>query len=93
MSLHEQLSLSHYVPRLIFLSLGKVPIENLGAYCVSKHGVEAYSNVLRLELGKWGIKVSVVQPSGYNTGMKLYFLLLYHLKKIEMYFGPSYRAL
>ena len=45
-----------------------MPFESLGAYCVSKHGIEAYTDVLRLEMKKWGVKVSLVQPSGYKTG-------------------------
>lgn len=46
---------------------GKVPMEVYGAYTISKHSVEAYSDVLRLEMQKWGVKVCIVQPSGYNT--------------------------
>ena len=53
---------------VFFLVSGKVPFECLGAYCVSKHGIEAYTDVLRLEMRKWGVIVSLVQPSGYNTG-------------------------
>ena len=45
----------------------KLPLEGFGAYCVSNSGVEAYSDVLRLEMKKWGVYVSVVEPSGYST--------------------------
>uniref|UniRef100_A0A3Q2TAQ2 3-hydroxybutyrate dehydrogenase, type 1 n=1 Tax=Fundulus heteroclitus TaxID=8078 RepID=A0A3Q2TAQ2_FUNHE len=34
-------------------------------YCVSKYGVEAFSDCLRYEMKTWGVKVSVVEPGNY----------------------------
>ena len=52
----------------IFFTAGKIAFEGFGAYCVSKFGIEAYSDVLRMEMKKWTVKVSVIEPSGFNTG-------------------------
>lgn len=34
-------------------------------YCVSKYGVEAFSDCLRYEMKSWGVKVSVVEPGNF----------------------------
>ncbi|MDF2889248.1 MAG: short-chain dehydrogenase/reductase [Lacrimispora sp.] len=38
-----------------------------GAYCASKHAVEAISDAARLELQSFGIQVSVLEPGAINT--------------------------
>ena len=63
------------------LCAGKIPFEGFGAYAVSKHGIEAYSDVLRLEMRKWDVHVAMIEPSGFLTGNGEYrlnfdFLLL-----------------
>ncbi len=40
-----------------------------GAYSMSKHALETYSDVLRLELEKFGIKVCVIEPGSFNSSM------------------------
>ena len=40
-----------------------------GAYSISKYGVEAFSDALRREMYPWGIKVSIMEPGGFQTGM------------------------
>jgi NAD(P)-dependent dehydrogenase (short-subunit alcohol dehydrogenase family) len=40
-----------------------------GAYSAAKHGIEAFSNALRMELTPWGIHVSVVEPGTIATTM------------------------
>ncbi|TTH84665.1 D-beta-hydroxybutyrate dehydrogenase, mitochondrial [Bagarius yarrelli] len=35
------------------------------SYCISKYGVEAFSDCLRYEMKAWGVKVSVVEPGNY----------------------------
>ena len=47
---------------------GQVPMEGYGAYSTSKAGLEAYSDVLRLEMARQKVKVSIIEPSGYQTG-------------------------
>lgn len=41
---------------------GRVALPFVGPYAVSKHGLEAMSDSLRVELRPWGIWVSVIQP-------------------------------
>jgi len=48
--------------------LGRISMEGLGAYSISKHAMVAYTNTLRLEMKKWGVRVSLVEPMGFNTG-------------------------
>ncbi|XP_023499580.2 17-beta-hydroxysteroid dehydrogenase type 6 isoform X1 [Equus caballus] len=40
-----------------------------GVYCSSKYGVEAFSDVLRRELQHFGVKISMVEPGFFSTGM------------------------
>lgn len=46
---------------------GKMSTPFLGAYHVSKYGMEALSDSLRIELRPWGIHVSLVEPGGIAT--------------------------
>lgn len=39
----------------------------IGAYSMSKHGVEAYGDALAGELGRFGVKVSLIEPGNYGT--------------------------
>uniref|UniRef100_A0A8C9XM22 3-hydroxybutyrate dehydrogenase, type 1 n=1 Tax=Sander lucioperca TaxID=283035 RepID=A0A8C9XM22_SANLU len=34
-------------------------------YCVSKYGVEAFSDCLRYEMKTWGVKVSIIEPGNF----------------------------
>ncbi|MBL8754785.1 MAG: SDR family oxidoreductase [Planctomycetes bacterium] len=38
-----------------------------GPYCMSKHAVEALTDVLALELQQFGVQVSVVEPGNYRS--------------------------
>lgn len=38
-----------------------------GGYCVSKFGVEAFSDSIRRELHYFGVKVSIIEPGNYRT--------------------------
>ncbi|XP_029893876.1 retinol dehydrogenase 16-like [Aquila chrysaetos chrysaetos] len=38
-----------------------------GGYCISKYGVEAFSDSLRLEMRSFGVKVSVIEPGYFKT--------------------------
>lgn len=39
----------------------------LGAYSMSKHGVEAYTDALSAEMSDFGVAVSVVEPGNYKS--------------------------
>ncbi|KAF1642934.1 Retinol dehydrogenase 16, partial [Eudyptes chrysocome] len=38
-----------------------------GGYCISKFGVEAFSDSLRIEMCNFGVKVSVIEPGYFKT--------------------------
>ncbi|XP_020662102.3 retinol dehydrogenase 7 [Pogona vitticeps] len=40
-----------------------------GNYCVSKFGVEAFSDSLRRELHPFGVHISIVEPGAFNTAV------------------------
>ena len=46
---------------------GKVTVPFAGAYCASKHALEAISDALRVELSPWRIRVVVVEPGPIST--------------------------
>ena len=48
---------------------GRVTSPMLGWYCASKHALEALSDALRQEVGGFGIKVVLVEPGGFGTGI------------------------
>ncbi|MEM9952293.1 MAG: SDR family oxidoreductase [Chloroflexota bacterium] len=49
--------------------MGQVTMPMLGAYSMSKHALEAFSDVLRIELASSGIHVAVVEPGAIKTPM------------------------
>ncbi|XP_054436202.1 retinol dehydrogenase 16 [Pteronotus mesoamericanus] len=38
-----------------------------GGYCISKYGVEAFSDSLRRELSQFGVKVAIIEPGFFKT--------------------------
>ena len=46
---------------------GRLAVPYLGPYAASKFALEALSDVLRLELRRWGISVSIVEPTSIKT--------------------------
>ncbi|KAM6039133.1 retinol dehydrogenase 16-like [Chlamydotis macqueenii] len=40
-----------------------------GGYCISKYGVEAFSDSLRIEMRDFGVKVSVIEPGYFKTAI------------------------
>jgi 3-hydroxybutyrate dehydrogenase len=45
--------------------LGRVAAPFMGAYCITKHGLEAFSDVLRLEMKPFKVQVSTIEPGNY----------------------------
>jgi NAD(P)-dependent dehydrogenase (short-subunit alcohol dehydrogenase family) len=41
----------------------------IGAYSISKHGVEAFGDALAAELGPLGVRVSLIEPGNYGTAI------------------------
>ncbi|NXF93455.1 RDH16 dehydrogenase, partial [Eubucco bourcierii] len=40
-----------------------------GGYCISKYGVEAFSDSLRIEMRHFGVRVSIIEPGYFRTTM------------------------
>ncbi|KAM6153413.1 short-chain dehydrogenase/reductase family 9C member 7 [Erethizon dorsatum] len=49
-------------------SAGRVAVIG-GGYCVSKFGIEAFSDSIRREMHYFGVKVSVIEPGNYKTAI------------------------
>ncbi|XP_053315568.1 D-beta-hydroxybutyrate dehydrogenase, mitochondrial-like [Spea bombifrons] len=45
--------------------LGRMGSPSRSGYCVSKYGVEAFSDCLRQEMYRWGVKVISIEPGNY----------------------------
>nr|XP_055163165.1 17-beta-hydroxysteroid dehydrogenase type 2 isoform X2 [Nyctereutes procyonoides] len=80
-------------------SMAGVPMEKLAAYSSSKAALTMFSAVMRQELSKWGVKVSVIQPGGFRTNIagtsemwsKLEKNILDHLSSdVEEDYGKDY---
>ncbi|XP_075412352.1 D-beta-hydroxybutyrate dehydrogenase, mitochondrial [Tenrec ecaudatus] len=52
--------------------LGRMANPARSPYCITKFGVEAFSDCLRYEMHPLGVKVSVVEPGNFIAGTKLY---------------------
>lgn len=48
---------------------GRVPTPLLGVYSASKSAVESYAETLRLELRGTGVRVALIEPGAFRTGM------------------------
>ncbi|XP_022250729.1 retinol dehydrogenase 3-like [Limulus polyphemus] len=55
--------------RLIFISsvVGRMPLPHFAAYSIAKAAVEAFADVLRHEMKKWKVSVSVIEPNCFYT--------------------------
>jgi NAD(P)-dependent dehydrogenase (short-subunit alcohol dehydrogenase family) len=48
---------------------GRSALPFLGPYAASKHALEAFADVLRIELAPWGMTVSIVEPASVRTAI------------------------
>ena len=48
---------------------GIVASPMIGAYSMSKHGIEAFSDALAAELFPFGVRVSLIEPGNYGTNI------------------------
>ncbi|WP_405722156.1 SDR family oxidoreductase [Streptomyces sp. NBC_01537] len=48
---------------------GRVSMPMLGWYCASKQGLEAVTDALRMETAPFGVKVVLIEPGSYATGI------------------------
>lgn len=45
--------------------LGRLPALYSSAYCITKYGVEAFSDILRLEMARFKVGVSIIEPGNF----------------------------
>jgi NAD(P)-dependent dehydrogenase (short-subunit alcohol dehydrogenase family) len=48
---------------------GRVSTPFLGWYCASKHALESLTDALRIEVAHFGVKVILVEPGSFGTGI------------------------
>ncbi|MDQ1699239.1 MAG: hypothetical protein QOG34_1102 [Frankiaceae bacterium] len=48
---------------------GRISLPLMGWYCASKHGLEAMTDALRIEVASYGVRVSLVEPGSFGTGI------------------------
>jgi NAD(P)-dependent dehydrogenase (short-subunit alcohol dehydrogenase family) len=48
---------------------GRMSLPLMGWYCASKHGLEAMTDALRMEVAPYGVKVCLVEPGSFGTGI------------------------
>ena len=65
---------------------GLVPVPFFGAYCGSKHAVEAITESLHYEVAPFGVRVAIVEPGRIETA---FASNLVHEKGIRSDYGPS----
>ena len=49
--------------------LGRVGIQGGAAYCISKFGVQAFSDALRREMQHFGVTVHIIEPGFFKTNI------------------------
>lgn len=62
---------------------GLAPVALMGLYCCSKSALFMYTEVLRTENERWGVKVSAVIPSGYKTGKSSFIFDLVSTQNVK----------
>ncbi|CAJ0572904.1 unnamed protein product, partial [Mesorhabditis spiculigera] len=57
--------------RIVIISSisGRTPRPTVGPYCVSKHAVEAYADVIRHEMCDFGVSVHILEPGFFTTNI------------------------
>lgn len=54
---------------LKLISAGRLALPHVSGYCITKYGVQAFSDALRREMSPWGILVSIIEPGLFRTAM------------------------
>ena len=48
---------------------GRFSMPNVSSYCITKYGVQAFSDALRREMSPWDVQVSIIEPGLFKTGL------------------------
>ena len=51
---------------------GRLGVQDCSCYCVSKYGVEGFTQCLRYEMRKFNVDVSIIEPGHYIAATSLY---------------------
>ncbi|XP_071991040.1 retinol dehydrogenase 7-like isoform X2 [Engystomops pustulosus] len=70
---------------------GRLPIVG-GGYCPAKFGIEALSDSLRRELRDFGVKISIIEPGAFRTGMASKQPHLKNLQRLWLNLSPEMKA-
>ena len=54
---------------VLLIHAGRLSMSLFSHYAVTKYGVEAFSDALRREMYPWGVKVSILEPSAFQTNI------------------------
>lgn len=76
--------------------MGRIPLPTLGAYSMSKHALEAMTDVLRFELSPWQIRVIAIQAGAIATPMTDGMTDLYenlHTRETDQYYRTLYQKM
>ena len=60
---------------------GKFAPAGTMSYCISKFGVEAFSDSLRLEMLNWSISVHIIEPGMFKTNLTSRSTIEAHFKR------------
>ena len=62
--------------------LGRVAVPGAAAYCISKFGVQAFSDALRSEMRHFGVTVHIIEPGFFKTNITDTKRNVQHLKTL-----------
>ncbi|XP_037347245.1 retinol dehydrogenase 7-like [Talpa occidentalis] len=64
-----------------------------GGYCISKFGLEAFSDSLRRELSFFGVKVAIIEPGYFKTSMNNTAIMSQNLRNIWDQTSPEVKEI
>ena len=63
-------------------SSGRLSTPGAAAYCISKYGVEAFSDSLGIEMRHFGVTVHIIEPGNFRTNITSADKNVQHLDKL-----------
>ena len=63
-------------------SSGRLSTPGAAAYCISKYGVEAFSDSLRIEMRHFEVTVHIIEPGNFRTNITSTDKNVQHLDKL-----------
>jgi len=72
---------------------GRIPFKNQGVYCMTKYAAMSFTDVLRQEVSRFGIKVISIEPQIVGTGMFTFEAQIRQLEKAWNQTSPEIREI